>query len=267
MGFMTLNNVAARRSTTLALAVVTLLAVPTWAQSASPPSRAQLVIDFGLEYFKPVPPSQLDPRITTPADRLVNRIREVWSVPIEHQSDKGLIVARLSLDKTGTVSDIVILQPSSVEGFNAAVLNALGRLNPTPLQPDECPLEPIRLTATFYYNEASTPGAIAPPGDWPPPNALQVRNDITLPRIVKEVKPKYTRLAMKAGISGAVLLTVIVQRDGTVGRTLVTRSLDQTFGLDQEAVDAAKQWKFAPGTRAGEPVDVIVTIELTFTLM
>jgi TonB family protein len=37
-------------------------------------------------------------------------------------------------------------------------------------------------------------------------------------------------------------------------------------GLDEEAIKAAKQWKFAPGTRNGEPVPVMVSIELTFTL-
>jgi TonB family protein len=46
----------------------------------------------------------------------------------------------------------------------------------------------------------------------------------------------------------------------------VVRSLDSAFGLDQEAIKAARQWRFAPGTRLGEPVPVLVTIELTFTL-
>jgi TonB family protein len=51
-----------------------------------------------------------------------------------------------------------------------------------------------------------------------------------------------------------------------VGEVQVLRSLDSVFGLDQEAIKAAKQWKFAPGTRLGEPVSVLVTIELQFTL-
>ena len=38
------------------------------------------------------------------------------------------------------------------------------------------------------------------------------------------------------------------------------------FGLDQEAIKAAKMWRFRPGMRQGEPVPVIITIELTFTL-
>jgi TonB family protein len=51
-----------------------------------------------------------------------------------------------------------------------------------------------------------------------------------------------------------------------VGPVEVVRSLDSTFGLDQEAIKAAKKWRFKPGTRFGEPVAVLVTIELTFTL-
>ena len=66
--------------------------------------------------------------------------------------------------------------------------------------------------------------------------------------------------------SGTVLLECVVLPDGSVGKVEVVRSLDSAFGLDQEAIKAAKQWRFAPGTRFGEPVAVLVTIELTFTL-
>lgn len=86
------------------------------------------------------------------------------------------------------------------------------------------------------------------------------------PRIVREVKPQYTADAMRAKVQGTVLLECVVLADGTVGRIDVVRSLDPTFGLDLEAVKAARQWRFQPGTRFGEPVNVLVTIELTFTL-
>jgi TonB family protein len=86
------------------------------------------------------------------------------------------------------------------------------------------------------------------------------------PRILREVKPQYTADAMRAKVQGTVLLECVVLPDGTVGRVDVVKSLDSTFGLDQEAVKAAKQWRFQPGTRFGEPVAVLVTLELTFTL-
>jgi protein TonB len=89
---------------------------------------------------------------------------------------------------------------------------------------------------------------------------------ITLPRVLREVKPQYTADAMRAKVQGSVWLECIVMEDGTIGDVRVTRSLDPIFGLDQEAIKAAKLWRFAPGMRLGQPVPVIITIELTFTL-
>ena len=96
--------------------------------------------------------------------------------------------------------------------------------------------------------------------------AYRPGNGVQLPRVLFEKKPAYTADAMRAKIQGVVLLECVVLPDGSVGRVEVIRSLDANFGLDTEAIKAAKQWRFAPGTRFGEPVPVIVTIELTFTL-
>ena len=96
--------------------------------------------------------------------------------------------------------------------------------------------------------------------------AYRPGNGVETPRLLKEVKPQYTAQAMRAKIQGEVLLECIVQPDGTVGNVRVVRSLDGAFGLDQEAIKAARQWRFAPGTRQGQPVPVLVTIAIAFTL-
>jgi protein TonB len=80
------------------------------------------------------------------------------------------------------------------------------------------------------------------------------------------VKPQYTADAMRAKVQGTVWLECVVMPDGSVGDIKIVRSLDSVFGLDQEAIKAARNWKFVPGVRGGEPVPVLVTIELTFTL-
>jgi TonB family protein len=91
-------------------------------------------------------------------------------------------------------------------------------------------------------------------------------NGVELPRVEREVKPQYTAEAMRAKVQGTVLLECVVLPDGSVGNVQISKSLDPNFGLDQEAIKAAKQWRFRPGTRQGQPVAVLVTIELTFTL-
>ena len=91
-------------------------------------------------------------------------------------------------------------------------------------------------------------------------------NGVELPQVVRMQKPQYTAEAMRAKVQGVVWVDAVVLPDGTVGDVSVTKSLDSTFGLDQEALKAARQWKFVPGRRFGQPVAVLVTIELTFTL-
>jgi len=91
-------------------------------------------------------------------------------------------------------------------------------------------------------------------------------NGVTTPVVLREVKPQYTSDAMRAKVQGAVWLECVVRADGTVGDVKVIRSLDSTFGLDLEAMKAARQWRFRPGTRMGEAVNVLVIIQLDFTL-
>ena len=89
---------------------------------------------------------------------------------------------------------------------------------------------------------------------------------VSLPSVVREVKPGYTPEAKAQKIQGSVWMAVVVLDSGDVGDVQVTKSLDDKYGLDQQAVKAAKQWKFKPGMRDGKPVAVDVTIEMTFTL-
>ena len=98
--------------------------------------------------------------------------------------------------------------------------------------------------------------------------AYRPGSGIENPVPVREVRPEYTADAMRAKIQGMVQLECVVLPDGTVGEVRVTRSLDPVFGLDQKAIAAAKQWRFQPGKlrQTGQPVAVLVLIELTFTL-
>ena len=87
---------------------------------------------------------------------------------------------------------------------------------------------------------------------------------VVAPRLLKEVKPQYTRRAMDEKIQGEVLLECVVKADGTVGDIKIVKPLDPD--LDKEAMKAAAQWEFEPGTRDGKPVNVLVTIAIAFTL-
>lgn len=81
---------------------------------------------------------------------------------------------------------------------------------------------------------------------------------------MREVKADYTEDARRKGIEGEVVLEIVITRTGSVGDVKVLRRLDS--GLDQRAIQAVRQWQFAPATRQGAPVDVIVEVGVAFKL-
>lgn len=91
-----------------------------------------------------------------------------------------------------------------------------------------------------------------------------VGGDVLAPSVLQKVDPGYTEEARKAKVSGSVLLTMTIGVDGMAHDISVIKSLDS--GLDLKAVEAVQKWHFNPGTKDGEPVPVLATIEINFRL-
>jgi protein TonB len=95
--------------------------------------------------------------------------------------------------------------------------------------------------------------------------AYRLGSGITDPVPIRQPTPNYTSEAMRAKITGVVLLEIVINPDGTVGDVRVKRSLER--GLDQEAMKTARLWLFRPARdREGKAVPVIADLELTFRL-
>jgi protein TonB len=84
------------------------------------------------------------------------------------------------------------------------------------------------------------------------------------PRLLREVKADYTDEARRGNIEGEVELEIVVRRDGAVGDVKIVRGL--RGGLNDRAVQAVRQWRFAPGRMKGVPVDVVVEVGVEFKL-
>ena len=84
------------------------------------------------------------------------------------------------------------------------------------------------------------------------------------PVVVKEVRPDYPPLAIKAGLEGNVIIRVWVNTDGLVRKAEVLRSDGVIF--EQPALAAARQWVFTPALMQDRPVSVWVTIPVKFRL-
>lgn len=87
-------------------------------------------------------------------DRFLRTVKHNWLVPEAAWSMHGHVVIRMNIYKNGTITDIQVLQPSSIQSFNAAAVNALKTSSPVMPLPPAYPVDPMVMTVTFFYNES-----------------------------------------------------------------------------------------------------------------
>ena len=83
------------------------------------------------------------------------------------------------------------------------------------------------------------------------------------PTLVSQVLPIYPPIAQTAKIQGIVIIEAIIGKDGRVKEAKVLRPAPM---LDQAALEAVRQWQYTPTLLNGVPVEVVMTVTVTFTL-
>ena len=76
-----------------------------------------------------------------------------WLVPQTAQLLSGHVVLQLNIHRDGSITELRIVQASSIASFNNAAFNALKISNPTMALPAEYPADVVLFTVTFFYNE------------------------------------------------------------------------------------------------------------------
>jgi len=90
----------------------------------------------------------------------------------------------------------------------------------------------------------------------------RVRAGVTAPKAIYQPEPEFSEEARKAHYQGVVGLTVVIDKNGLVQDIRIARPLG--MGLDEQALNGIKTWKFQPATRDGQAVAVQVNIEVSF---
>jgi bla regulator protein blaR1 len=91
----------------------------------------------------------------------------------------------------------------------------------------------------------------------------KLAKDVTKPVPIYKPEPPYTEEAKDAKLQGTVRLRITIATDGTVSDAkLISHPLGK--GLDEQAVETVKTWKFKPATKKGKPVEFKVDVEVTF---
>jgi TonB family protein len=86
---------------------------------------------------------------------------------------------------------------------------------------------------------------------------------VPVPKKKKHVQPVYPKEALAEGIRGIVILDLVIDTEGHVVETTVIRSIP---GLDEAALAAVRQWRYAPVKVDGRPASVRLTVPITFAL-
>ena len=85
--------------------------------------------------------------------RFVAQIRRNWDVPQAAMMLRGHVVITFWVHKDGRLTDLRIIKPAAVDGFNSSAFGALASSNPTYPLPPEYPDDKAFFTVTFYFNE------------------------------------------------------------------------------------------------------------------
>ena len=119
----------------------------------------------------------------------------------------------------------------------------------------------LRETITVSEHRMPPPTSAQPRGAQP----IRVGGNIRVPLKVTDVKPIYPTEMREAGREGVVPIDAIVGRDGTVTSVRVlSAQVHPAFAI--AAVDAVRQWRFTPTLLNGTPVEVVMTVTVSFKL-
>jgi TonB family protein len=163
---------------------------------------------------------------------------------------EGTVTIEASMSEDGRITNMRVLNGLGF-GLDEAALASVQEWEFSPATRDGIPISVVA--------EIDVPFSLASA------NAFRVGNGVTPPKVQSRVEPQYTAAARLARImSGTVVMQVVIKKDGTVDVLRVVQGLGG--GLTNSAVDAIKQWKFSPGQKDGQAVDVALNIEVNFNL-
>lgn len=85
--------------------------------------------------------------------RFIAQVKRNWLIPYAAMTMQGRVVITFNVHKDGSITDLAVVGPSTIDAFNNAAFGALASSNPTAPLPPEYPADKAFFTVTFFYNE------------------------------------------------------------------------------------------------------------------
>lgn len=161
--------------------------------------------------------------------------------------------------------------PRRVEAAPSAAI-AVPLTPPEGIQPEPIvePVDPgfdVSTAPGGSISDVVSSGDLVSPLPPPPPprpkEAVHVGGQISPPMKLVHVNPIYPSIALAARKEGLVILEALIAEDGSVRQVKLLRPAPL---FEEAALAAVRQWRFSPTLLNGEPVPLVMTVTVAFTL-
>lgn len=103
------------------------------------------------------------------------------------------------------------------------------------------------------------------PGSQRSTQVLRLTGGMSPPVVLYKSEPEYSEHARKARVEGTIVVEGVITERGHADALRIRDGLG--FGLDEQALEAVKLWRFKPALRNGKPVAIVGTFEINFRLL
>lgn len=190
--------------------------------------------------------------------KLIKKVEPVYPEEARKARVSGVVILGVRTDIQGRIKNAMVYRSKDPLLVKPSI-DAVKQWVYEPLYIKGEPVEAVfTVTVTFKLNgkQEGVVGEVEAP--------IRAMGEIKPPKLIKKVDPVYPEEARKEGIQGVVILEATTDEEGNVVKVKVLES--ESSLLNQQAVDALKQWKYEPFYVDGKPVGVIFTVTVTFRL-
>ena len=212
-------------------------------------------------------------------DRVLPVLRANWYRAVSNAAGLvgGDVSIEFSLQKDGTLSAAKLAATSGDAELDDIALHAVERSSAFGPLPSEYIGQSLAVRSTLHYQpspehqSSGAPGVakipIAPPvAVFCSPEQINAKasNCVLPPQAVFSPDPEFSAEARQKKFQGTVTLAVVVGVDGNVQSACAMQPLG--YGLDRQAVEAARKWKFVPAKDNDTAVPSQIVLEVEFNV-
>src|SRR5579884_349279 len=256
---------ANRNLSNIGLPVQATAAPPMQAVSGNNNAREKEIGQLLVLNAQPVAPSG---QVTVPEG---TRPGEFAASPAGHTG--ATAQPAIKQGNSAPANDIYVAAPAGKVAAGPVVAAAVPPVKPLSPERTDKPRDSIDTrifgTRKNYSMKLSMPNLTSAVGSWSmrfaelkSTGAAHGESDLSAPEAIKKVDPAYPQDLVHDRVEGTVVLYAIIHSDGTVGEVRLLEGFDER--LDQNAIKALQQWRFRPGTKDGQPVDVEAVVRVPF---